>query len=462
MLNKAKSADGKELSNPEPNSADASPRQDPERWTAVWALLIFAAALAIRVGYFTMQVVHSPEPWSRVHPFQQGEMGHVAVNLYEGRGFSSPFSNGDAPTAWVCPFIPFLWAVVMHVVHGASGFTVRVLVYINAIISALSVMTFWLVARHVCSKGTGCSRTTSVLVAAGFTFWPESIFQLTSLWYYAWQELGTALMVLLAMRWIDRPSAKTVAPFAIVSGLLALINVTPMPIFAVALLISVLSARLDRRRTVAHAALGGTLAFLIVLPWFVHDAREFHRFIPLRSVGDYSLYEGNNPNATPRETARTQHPAQLGTEFRAYQKLGEAEFLRERVDQARHYMWTHRFTTVVRVAERIYVMWFTDIFDEWSWDGTKWWNRDIREKIKTLVVLLSAWGTSLTFAWALVSKRLRNLPYKELFASILFFLPLPFYFTFAGEEYSQDVRLWLLLLIILAFSDCLKPAREVS
>ena len=50
------------------------------------------------------------------------------------------------------------------------------------------------------------------------------------------------------MRWIDRPNLKTAAALGMMGGILALINVTPLPIFAVALLLPILQNRQGQRR----------------------------------------------------------------------------------------------------------------------------------------------------------------------------------------------------------------------
>ncbi len=66
-------------------------------------LLIFVVAFILRVGFVAVQTSDSTEMWSRTAPFGQDEMGHISVNLAQGRGFSSPFSLGSTPTAWLCP-----------------------------------------------------------------------------------------------------------------------------------------------------------------------------------------------------------------------------------------------------------------------------------------------------------------------------------------------------------------------
>ncbi|MDA0577098.1 MAG: hypothetical protein O3B24_03260 [Verrucomicrobia bacterium] len=37
-----------------------------------------------------------------------GELGRIAVNIAEGRGFSDPFGSTGQPTAWFSPIVPML------------------------------------------------------------------------------------------------------------------------------------------------------------------------------------------------------------------------------------------------------------------------------------------------------------------------------------------------------------------
>lgn len=377
-------------------------------------------------------------------------MGNISVNLYKGRGFSSPFEPGTTPTAWLCPLVPLLWALVISCVGGATGYTARILVYLNTVPSACCVVAYWLIARHALRKSRAFSRT-PLLVAAAFCVWPVSLYALSYPWYFAWQELGTALLFLAGMRWIDRPNPKTVLPLAIAGGILALINVTPAPIFVVALILPVLQNRKHWKRILRCATLGAVVAFLIVLPWFIRDAVVMHAFMPLRSNGGFQIGEGNNPNGCIRETHTSRHPLYQPEELQRYRALGEVEYSREGLHNGLAYMRAHPFETMVRTGQRAYVMWFSDALDQWSWDGSKYWNKGSAAVQRALAFALTAWGTVIALLWAFLSKRLKTLPYKSLFISVLFFLPFPYYFTLADDVYSQILRSWLLLLSILAF-----------
>jgi hypothetical protein len=419
------------------------------------ALLIFLLALAVRVAFFSIQVMRNPQLWSHTAPFFNDELSQIAINLAQGRGFSSPFSNGSAPTAWLCPLVPLLWAFVIRCVGSATGRTAMILIYISTLPSAACVAVYWLIARRILRDRQAAART-ALIVAAVFCVWPESLYILDFPWYFPWQELAVAVMVLLGLRWIDRPGLKTAVPLGISAGILALINVTPVPVFAVLLLLPLFQHRTARQRIFGAAAVSVVLSVLVISPWIVRNALVLHAFVPMRGNGGFSLWEGNNPIGCIIETRDSVHPHNQQEELRRYQALGEVNYDREGSRRALAYMRAHPRVTLVRIAQRAYVIWLTDVTDKWSWDGRPYWQKGMVAIDKTMASTLAAWGLLILMLWALATKRLAGLPYKGVFISLVFFLPLPFYFTLAENDYVAYLRSWLLLLVILAMSGALQ------
>lgn len=416
------------------------------------ALLIFAIALAVRVTFFTVQVTHSPAAWSASQLFGEDEMDQIALNVAQGRGFSSPFGRGSTPTAWVCPLVPYLWAFVIWCVGRPSGLAHLIICYTATVPSAACVAVYWLIVRRLL-RGSPALKRTALMVAVIFCFWPESLYVLDVPWYMPWQELGTALMVLLGMKWIDRPGLKSATPLGIVAGIVALVNVTPLPIFPIILLLPILENRAQWKRILGYGTFGATLAFVIVLPWILRNAVVLHAFVPMRANGGFQFWEGNNPDGCVRENASSLHPGNKLSELKRYEAMGEVAYSRQGFHDALVYIRTHPRQALVRTAERAYVVWLTDVFDTWRWDSSTptWWQQKRPGVMKALSSLLAAWGLVSLMIWALLSKRLFHLPYKWLFAGIVFWLPFPYYLTLADNRYTQILRSWLLLLVILAF-----------
>ena len=452
------SGDPRAVSRHRDSGPDSKPSSKPG--AACLALTIFVTALAVRLLFFTHEVIRFPAVWSRTAPFGQFEMGSIATNIASGRGFSSPFGPGSTPTAWLCPLIPYLWALVIKIVGSANGFTALIAVGLGTIPSAAAVVCYWLIVRHML-RGEPALRRTALLVAVFFCFWPESLYSIRDGWYHPWQELGTALVVLLGLKWIDRPCPKTLVPLAIAGGILALINVTALPIFAVILLWPALKNRHARKRLLGLGALGAGLALLIASPWLIRNAVVFHAFVPMRSVGGYQLYAGNNPDGNIRDCVTERHPMYEPEEMQRYRTLGELGYNRQDFHLAIGYMRAHPGITLIRVAERTYVIWLADALDHWSWDaGTRYWNQGVAAIDRALASILAAWILTILFIWALVSRRIARLPYRGLFLSIVFLIPIPFYLTIADYSYTALLRTWLLLLVILAFSGNFPRAPE--
>ena len=189
-------------------------------------LRVFAVAVAARVLYLLVFIWMRPKIWGAAG-FDFWEMGNIAINLSHGRGFSSPFFAGNQPTAWMCPFVPALWAAVMKLLGEASGRTYRVLVVLQIVPSALSVSLYWLVARYLTRRVPDLPSYTAAFVAFVFCFWPESLMRFTRIWYFVWQELILVALICAGLWWCDEPNLYSGSTLGALGGVMALINVTP-------------------------------------------------------------------------------------------------------------------------------------------------------------------------------------------------------------------------------------------
>ena len=113
------------------------------------AVIVFVAALAVRVLFISAEIdVIGLWVWPGQYPFSSSdEMSGIATNLAQGRGFSSPYSPGTTPTAWLCPLVPLLSALVIRCLGSAVKYSPTVMGYIDTIPSACCVVVYWLIAR---------------------------------------------------------------------------------------------------------------------------------------------------------------------------------------------------------------------------------------------------------------------------------------------------------------------------
>jgi hypothetical protein len=404
-------------------------------------MLVFAAALAVRLVFVLVWVWRYPV-W-----FYGAEMGNVAVNLYEGRGFSSPFSLGSKPTSVVAPLVPLLWAGIMHLTGGPTNDTALAIIVLQAVASSFTAAFYWLIARRVTFRLHRVRTGTLSVLAILFVAWPETLFRLTDTWYFVFQELGLVVLVYCAMAWWDRPGLREGLLMGAVAGVVALVNPTPVPIYAIAL-IAPLVVRRDKRLTVArHILASGLVASFIVAPWIIRDYSVFGRFVPIRSNFGLELRQGNNPVESIRQNANSVHPMLRPEEFDRYETMGEVAYMQWSLDQAVEYMASNPGVTVVRILKRMYVYWTTDVTDHWStFRDLKWWNRDWRFRLLKGLTVLSALVPLVIVFIGIFLGRLQGLAYRFLFIGLFILLPLPYYITWAGDVYSAAIRPWLAML----------------
>ncbi len=281
------------------------------------------------------------------------------------------------------------------------------------------------------------------------SLWPESINSIIDPWYWVWQEAALAIFVLLAMRWWDEADYRSGVFLGLAGGVLALINVSPLPIIAVAILFPVLKKYCQGLRLGPTVISVASFA-LVVTPWLVRNAVVFRTFVPLRSVAGHALFEGNSELECIREPNNIRHPATDKQEFERYTALGEIRYCHEARECATEYIRQHPWQTVRRTVIRIYVCWFTDLTDHWTPDPEhKWWTGTGQSIVRHLALVLITWASIGVILWAALSGRFRSLPYAPLFAAVVVFLPVPNYFTFADPEYTMVLRMWLGVIAVL-------------
>jgi hypothetical protein len=321
----------------------------------------------------------------------------------------------------------------------------------QAIASSLAAVLYVVILRRVLRSRLpdGILTAWALLVA----LWPESILRVTELWYYTWQELGGALLVWRGISWAEEQSLRNAVLLGCAGGVVALINITPVPLFLIAVG-GPLVARQVASPAWRRAALAVGLAALIVTPWMVRDAVVFGHLIPLRSNGGFELWQGNNPRGSVRQTRESVHPGIDARELQAYQQLGEYEYSRQALGRATSWIAANPFQFVAKTAARAYVVWCTDITDRWSWDGTKWWRSERVDWIVTgrqLTSTFTALGTLVAAVVGVCAVGLRSIPYPYLILGAPLLVPLPHYFTQIDPSYVAFIRVWLMLVAVVSY-----------
>ena len=414
--------------------------------------IVFVLALSARLIYFLI-FIYTQHDICIGDPFCGSELGQVASNLYYGRGFSSPFESGNLPTAYFAPLVPVLWSAIFHLVGDTSKLSYVVIVLLQIIASSLSVCVYWLCARQVESKSPLRFQGFTHWAGVMFILWPESILRNIDPWYFVWQELGLAVLVYLGMLWIDSPRRHLGVLLGLAAGIIGNINPTPFPVYLAILAVPLLQRSYRTRQVLGGIALSLVVAVICLAPWTIRNYRAFDQVILGRSNFGLQLWLGNNPTGAIRMDKNALHPYIDKQELKRYNQMGEVTYFQQAAHQAVEYIRQHPTITSIRFLQRAYVLWLTDITDQWSWfpnrEAAKWWKASGNNLILSLTTMLSAVLPLVVVLYGLARRKLAGLPYWQIFLSIFIFMPLTYYFTLANPVYTQSVRTWLAFLAVL-------------
>jgi 4-amino-4-deoxy-L-arabinose transferase-like glycosyltransferase len=117
------------------------------------------------------------------------ETGRIARSIALGEGFSSPFQVSTGSTAWLAPIYPYLLAAVFKIFGVYSSASAVVILSLNSIFSALTILAVFHLARRVLGNR-----------AAMWCGWIAALFPYAWYWAikWAWEtSLATLLLTCL-------------------------------------------------------------------------------------------------------------------------------------------------------------------------------------------------------------------------------------------------------------------------
>lgn len=422
-----------------------SPPRAPS-YPPFWAVV--ACAFLVRAAFAAL--VLWPVSWTD-HGIDHGsEIGQIARNLFEGRGFSSPFGAGWQPTALVAPLVPALWVGVFAAVGLFSQASIVALIALQMLASALACGLYVEIARRTLGRmGAGASKLPWA-VAAFVVLWPESLDRQTHMWYFPFQELGLAWMFLLGLAWIESPERRRSVHLGLVAGLVGLVNPGPLPVFAAILGLGLWAQRRTPRRTLASAGLAVASCVLLLAPWTLRNLFVLGSLVPVRSSFAVELLVGNGARGRVALGRDAQHPSVDPIERRRYESLGETAYLRAARAEALEHIRADPARFARRTLERVATYWAGDVLDRWTWaPRPPWWRSGPRAIARRLLKLACILVPTLLVALGLARGLGRAVPGLGLFLSVLVLMPLPYYLTHVHEAYSYAVRPYVLVLAVL-------------
>jgi hypothetical protein len=311
------------------------------------------------------------------------------------------------------------------------------------------VTVLWFVARHMGEK-LNVSPRASIILAAVLICWPASLTWLNQTWYTQWQELLIALLVLTGMRWFDTPRLRQALELGFVAGITALVNPSPFPVAAFAFLGPLVLRRHRKLSVLGIACAGGLVSAATIAPWIARNYKVFGEFVPVRGNFGIELRVANGPNGYVRSGPSAPHPWVSETERQRYNAVGERAYAKEARDSARAFMRENPRRTALRVAARVYIFWFGDITDKWSWQGKggRWWEgtwRAVTIGVTRVTSRLAALALCIAGLQTILRRRER-LPYWHLLFAVVVLMPLPLYVTPISDSKSYFAQAWLLVI----------------
>ena len=251
-----------------------SAKETYTRWPRT---LIMVLALALGLRLFVVLVLFD----TYIPTNDAAQLQRAAENLLAGRGLIV----SDNLRAYRPPLYP----LVLAGLYAVFGVSIRVAQFLNVVLGVCSVWLGYNLARRV--FGSDAGTWAGILLA---------VYPL--LLYYTGQLLTETLFVfLLALGLWSLLRLQRSAPWAslilpgIIFGLAALTRPTALPIaFLVAVWLGV-TRRSDRIQPILRVAAFFLGVGLAIAPWTIRNHVVFRRFVPLTSLGGWSLYIANHP-----------------------------------------------------------------------------------------------------------------------------------------------------------------------
>jgi hypothetical protein len=353
------------------------------------------------------------------------EMVAIANNLAQHGAFANPFWVGNTgPTAAVPPLYPFLLSVPTRILKRPE-FIMIVAVIANIVVNSL--IAAWLPRLSLLFFGQ------AVAGAIGGLLWLAAM-RLMPSWDASYTVFGLIAFCLLSASWIERKKYITGfgAAAGMIAGLLTLMNPASVMITLPWVAYLLVQRRVGTKRAAEYYCALIAALFLIVSGWAARNHHELGAYVLRTNLG-MTLYASNNDCAKSSlvEDMRsgcyeTHHPNTSAAEASLLRTLGEVEYDRLRVADAR--IWVaanpHRFWQLT--LKRFVEFWFPAPGEPAYTTYAIW-----------LVTALALPGLIL-MAW-------RREPVTWFVITVLLIYPLMYYVVVSDVRYRYPV-LWLSLL----------------
>jgi 4-amino-4-deoxy-L-arabinose transferase-like glycosyltransferase len=384
-------------------------------------------ALAVRLAVIPFVY----RDWMDPFVLEHWAFGRVARSIASGHGFGSPFADTGL-SALLPPVYSYLLAGIFKIFGIETRASVLAALSLNSFFSALTCVPVFLLARQAFRERV------AKWAGWGWAFSPYGV-------YYGADWAWSTCLVTLELCWLflfawglENSSRKR--DWLLFGALCGISALTEPVVMAVLPLLGIYCLyrryRLGRpwkAQMIAVASAG----VVVLSPWLVRNYLLFHRFIPVRSGYGLELYIGNNGYST-RWVNSSLHPNHSDAELSEYERVGEIAYMDHKLHQAKDYIRSHPAWYVWMTFRRIVYMWT----GYWSFDRSYLKDEPLDPPnifVNTTMTILGLWG--LRRVWQ------RHPALGMLFAIVLLFFPLTYYFSHPETYYFRPVDP---LIVVLA------------
>lgn len=383
------------------------------------------------------------------------ELGQVAANIAQGNGMSSPFKQGDVPTAWFMPVTPLLWGMVFTIFGIFSKSSLIALYAFDCVLRAVAGCVYLKLVCALLPKGSGRA---AVVITSIALIAPEHLVALTRPWYWGLQEVGVALMLLCGLRWARSNRLQDAAKLGVVSGLTLLVNSVPVLLLG-ALLAQAIVRAYDVKRSILGSLVVVLISFGFLAPWITRNYSVFDAFVPFRQNTWVEMRQGNNPDGSIIQSRHSLHPNVLPIEKAKYEEQGERAYEANARKEALDYITTHVGITLNRTVLRAAFFWLSDLFHEGVYGDRQWSEKLLNEKARDVWTFLWAVIPLLVVVTGLCRACRGNASVPWILVTPIIVLPIPYYLSHIHPVYFASVKPLLLLLAGMIVCGALrKPA----
>ena len=407
-----------------------------ERW---WAQArssfswMVAVAFLLRLGLILLNHTYKFKPVDNDFSFGF-EMGRIGRAIASGRGFADPFTLPTGPTAWEPPLYPYLIGGVFRLTGIYTHVSAFILLSINSLFSALTLIPIFLIARRCFSEKV-----------AVWTAWTWAVLPSVMFWSTRWVwETSLAALLLTVIFWLTlrlehSEGAGPWIGFGLLWGIAALTNTSLLSFLPASGLWAWYRRAKQRRRSFSGIVLASIFFSATIAPWLVRNYEVFGKFIFVRSNFGAELRLGNGPGANGI-WMQWLHPSQNLPEMHRYEQLGEIAYVATRKREAMDFI--------------------RQSYSRFAWLSLKrfiyyWGGLPRSSEIPALAPFKNSLflASSVLAFWGLGRAMRKKRPGAWLFLWLVVSYPAIYYFVFPHPRYRHPIEPELGILIVYVISE---------